>query len=117
MDEVRADCLMEKYGKNVLLVIIHEWPQRRKYKEKPEVLPSLEYLVTVISLLLLNLSHLQTEHTIFCCRLKEKSYMVYCRLFRPAFFVQKYALPVTQRDILCGDKMMILQENGCFMSQ
>ena len=67
MDEVRADCLMEKYGKNVLLVIIHEWPQRRKYKEKPEVLPSLEYLViTVISLLLLNSSHLQTEHPIFC---------------------------------------------------
>ena len=66
MDEVRADCLMEKYGKNVLLVIIHEWPQRTKYKEKPEVLPSLEYMVTVISLLLLNLSHLQTEHTIFC---------------------------------------------------
>lgn len=49
MDEVRADCLMKKYGKNVLRVIIHEWPQRRKYKEKPEVLPSLEYLVTVIS--------------------------------------------------------------------
>ena len=49
MDEVRADCLMEKYGKNVLFEIIHEWPQRREYQEKPEVLPSLEYLVTVIS--------------------------------------------------------------------
>ena len=59
MDEVHADCLMEKYGKNVLLVIIHEWPQRPKYKEEPEVLPSLEYLVTVISLLLLNSSHLK----------------------------------------------------------
>ena len=45
MDEVRADCLMEKYGKNVLLVIIHRWPQ--KYKEKPEVLPSLENLVMI----------------------------------------------------------------------
>ena len=67
MDEVHADCLMEKYGKNVLPVIIHKWPQRRKYEEKPEVLPSLEYLViAVISLLLLNSSHLQTEHPIFC---------------------------------------------------
>lgn len=45
MDEVRADQLIKKYGKNTLLVIIHEWPQKRKYKEKPELIPSLEYLV------------------------------------------------------------------------
>ncbi|KAK2556750.1 Transient receptor potential cation channel subfamily V member 4, partial [Acropora cervicornis] len=53
MDEVRADCLMEKYGKNVLLVIIHEWPQRRKYQEKPEVLPSLEYLISRLTEIIL----------------------------------------------------------------
>ena len=59
MDEVHADRLMEEYGENVLFVIIHEWPQRTKYKGRPEVLSSLEYLVTVISLLLLNSSHLK----------------------------------------------------------
>ena len=45
MDEVRADRLIEKHGKNSLLVIIHEWPQKKKYKDKPELIPSLEYLV------------------------------------------------------------------------
>lgn len=45
MDEVRADRLTEKHGKNVLLVIIHQWPQTKKYKDKPELIPSLEYLV------------------------------------------------------------------------
>ena len=45
MDEVRADRLTEKHGKNALLVIIHEWPQAKKYKDKPELIPSLEYLV------------------------------------------------------------------------
>lgn len=45
MDEVRADRLTEKHGKNALLVIIHEWPQKKKYKDKPELIPSLEYLV------------------------------------------------------------------------
>ena len=45
MDEVRADWLTEKHGKNTLVVIIHEWPQMKKYKEKPELIPSLEYLV------------------------------------------------------------------------
>ncbi|XP_067030169.1 uncharacterized protein [Acropora muricata] len=53
MDEVHADCLMEKYGKNVLLVIIHEWPQRPKYKEEPEVLPSLEYLISRLTEIIL----------------------------------------------------------------
>ena len=47
MDEVRADRLIEKHGKNALLVIIHDWPQKRKYKEKPELIPSLEYLVSI----------------------------------------------------------------------
>lgn len=47
MDEVRADRLIEKHGKNALLVIIHDWPQKRKYKEKPELIPSLEYLVRI----------------------------------------------------------------------
>ena len=47
MDEVRADRLIEKHGKNALLVIIHDWPQKRKYKENPELIPSLEYLVRI----------------------------------------------------------------------
>ena len=45
MDEVRADRLTEKHGKNALLVIIHKWPQMKKYKDKPELIRSLEYLV------------------------------------------------------------------------
>ena len=45
MDEVRADRLIEKHSKNALLVIIQEWPQKRRYIEKPELIPSLEYLV------------------------------------------------------------------------
>ena len=45
MDEVRADRLTEKHGKNALLVIIQKWPRMKKYKDKPELIPSLEYLV------------------------------------------------------------------------
>ena len=52
MDEVRADRLIEKHSDNSLLVIIHEWPQKKKYKEKPELIPSLEYLVSVYACLL-----------------------------------------------------------------
>ena len=47
MDEVRAGRLLEKHGKNALLVIIHDWPQKRKYQDKPELIPSLEYLVRI----------------------------------------------------------------------
>ena len=50
MDEVRADQLTEKHGKNSLVVIIHKWPQKKKYKDKPELVPSLEYLVRTIFL-------------------------------------------------------------------
>ena len=46
MDEVRADQLTEKHGRNSLVVIIREWPRKKKYKDKPEQIPSLEYLVT-----------------------------------------------------------------------
>ena len=52
MDEVRTDRLIEKHGKNALLVIVHEWPQRKKYKDKPELIPSLEYLVRINFLIL-----------------------------------------------------------------
>lgn len=45
MDEVRVDRLIKKYDKNALLVIIHDWPQKKKYRDKPELIPSLEYLV------------------------------------------------------------------------
>ncbi|RMX39952.1 hypothetical protein pdam_00021267, partial [Pocillopora damicornis] len=44
MDEVRVDRLIKKYDKNALLVIIHDWPQKKKYRDKPELIPSLEYL-------------------------------------------------------------------------
>ena len=47
MDEVRADRLIEKHENNTLLVIIRDWPQQRKYREKPELIPSLEYLVKI----------------------------------------------------------------------
>jgi len=48
MDEVRADRLIEKHGKNSLFVIIHKWPQKKKYKDKPKLIPSLEYLVRTL---------------------------------------------------------------------
>lgn len=53
MDEVRADRLTEKHGKNVLLVIIHQWPQTKKYKDKPELIPSLEYLISRLTEIIL----------------------------------------------------------------
>lgn len=53
MDEVRADRLTEKHGKNVLLVIIHQWPQMKKYKDKPELIPSLEYLISRLTEIIL----------------------------------------------------------------
>ena len=45
MDEVRAQRLIDDYGKNALFVIIDKWPKMKKYQRKPELLPSLEYLV------------------------------------------------------------------------
>ena len=49
MDEVRTDRLMAKYGKDSLLVIIRDWPVSEKYKDKPEMVASLEYLVRVVN--------------------------------------------------------------------
>ena len=48
MDEVRIDRLMEKYGKDALCVIIQDWPASLKYKHKPELVASLEYLVCLV---------------------------------------------------------------------
>ena len=45
MDEVRAQRLIDDYGKNALFVIIYKWPKMKKYERKPELLPGLEYLV------------------------------------------------------------------------
>ena len=45
MDEVRTERLMKNHGKDALLVIIRDWPVREKYKGKPELVASLEYLV------------------------------------------------------------------------
>ncbi|KAJ7321436.1 hypothetical protein OS493_035010 [Desmophyllum pertusum] len=46
MDEVRTDRLMAKYGTDSLLVIIRDWPVSEKYKDKPELVASLEYLIS-----------------------------------------------------------------------
>ena len=45
MDEVRTERLMAKHGKDTLLVIIRDWPASEKYKNKLELVASLEYLV------------------------------------------------------------------------
>ena len=50
MDEVRTDRLMAKYGKDSLLVIIRDWTVSEKYKDKPELVASLEYLVCVVNM-------------------------------------------------------------------
>ena len=50
MDEVRTDRLMAKYGKDCLLVIIRDWPVSAKYKDKPELVASLEYLVCLVNI-------------------------------------------------------------------
>lgn len=47
MDEVRIDRLIAKHGKDTLLVIICDWPISEKYKDKPELIASLEYLVRI----------------------------------------------------------------------
>lgn len=49
MDEVRTERLMTKHGKDTLLVIIRDWPVSEKYKGKPELVASLEYLVCVVA--------------------------------------------------------------------
>ena len=54
MDEVRTDRLVAKHGKETLLVIIRDWPVSEKYKSKPEMVASLEYLVGVANLIILN---------------------------------------------------------------
>ena len=45
MDEVRIERLMAKHGRDTLLVILRHWPTSEKYKDKPELVASLEYLV------------------------------------------------------------------------
>jgi len=53
MDGVRTDRLMAKYGQDSLLVIIRDWPASEKYKDKPELVASLEYLVCLVKLYLM----------------------------------------------------------------
>ena len=48
MDEVRTERLMSKHGKDTLLVIIRDWPATTKYRDNPELVASLEYLVWMI---------------------------------------------------------------------
>lgn len=48
MDEVRTYRLLEKHGKDTILILIHDWPNSAKYKGKPELVVSLEYLVRML---------------------------------------------------------------------
>lgn len=48
MDEVRTDRLLAKHGKDTILILIRDWPKSEKYKGKPELVVSLEYLVSML---------------------------------------------------------------------
>lgn len=48
MDEVRTDRLLAKHGKDTILILIRDWPNSEKYKGKPELVVSLEYLVSML---------------------------------------------------------------------
>jgi hypothetical protein len=53
MDEVRTERLFEKHGKNYLLVIIRDWPISDKYRDQPDLVASLEYLVNILTITLI----------------------------------------------------------------
>ena len=63
MDEVRTDRLLAKYGKDTILILIRDWPNSEKYKGKPELVVSLEYLVSMLRHLYLH-SGFKTLHTL-----------------------------------------------------
>ncbi|XP_067038362.1 transient receptor potential cation channel subfamily V member 1-like [Acropora muricata] len=46
MDEVRIERLMSKHGMNTLVIIICVWPASENYEGKPELVASLEYLIS-----------------------------------------------------------------------
>ena len=52
MDEVRTDRLIAQHGRDTILVIIRDWPASEKYKEKTELVASLEYLVSINSIII-----------------------------------------------------------------
>ena len=66
MDEVRTDRLMAKYGKDSLLVIIRDWPISEKYKDKPEMVASLEYLVCLVHIIFFCIIFLNIS--VFCTK-------------------------------------------------
>ena len=61
MDEVRTDRLLAKHGKDTILILIRDWPNSEKYKGKPELVVSLEYLVSMLRHLYLH-SSVKTLH-------------------------------------------------------
>lgn len=61
MDEVRIERLMTKHGRDTLCVIIRDWPTTEKYKDKPELVASLEYLVCFFKGLIVNESRSKLE--------------------------------------------------------
>ena len=48
MDEVRIERLFKDHGRNCLLVLIRDWPESGRYKSKPNLVASLEYLVNIL---------------------------------------------------------------------
>ena len=62
MDEVRTDRLLAKHGKDTILILIRDWPNSEKYKGKPELVVSLEYLVSMLRHLDLQYSGFKTLH-------------------------------------------------------
>lgn len=63
MDEVRTDRLLAKHGKDTILILIRDWPNSEKYKGKPELVVSLEYLVSMLRHLYLH-SGFKTLHVL-----------------------------------------------------
>ena len=47
VDEVRIERLKQTHGKDTLLVILRDWPKNEKYKNRPDLMASLEYLVSL----------------------------------------------------------------------
>ncbi|XP_028417815.1 uncharacterized protein LOC114542475 [Dendronephthya gigantea] len=55
MDKVRAERLVTRYGyQEALVVLIRKWPKMTQFKEKPEVITSLEYLISRLAEIILD---------------------------------------------------------------
>ena len=50
MDEVRTERLFEQHGKDYLLVVIRDWAISDEYRDQPDLVASLEYLVILLKI-------------------------------------------------------------------